>query len=168
MARSCTGSVFESPAGSGRWHGKFTTPRGRLSVRLATCRTRVEAEERKSFVAHELGRLIDAERWEFSDKLLKLAGRAQQKDMERLRRGVDLLVAGDFVRPLERSTAHDPGPTFREVAERWTSGELHRLHPDHVAKKESVSDDIYRLNAHVYLSSATSAFASSAQRTPSW
>jgi integrase len=31
-------------------------------------------------------------------------------------------------------------PTFREVRKRWTSGELHRLHPDHVKAKDSALD----------------------------
>jgi integrase len=44
----------------------------------------------------------------------------------------------------------DAGPTFQEFAEEWTSGELHRLYPDHVARKESADDDIYRLKAHIY------------------
>jgi integrase len=36
--------------------------------------------------------------------------------------------------------------TFRDLAERWTSGELHRLYPDHVSLKErSVADDRLRL-----------------------
>src|SRR5689334_6201716 len=100
MARECIGSVFESPAGSGRWHGKFTAPTGRLSVRLVTCRTREQAEERKTFIAAELTRLVDAGRLEFASKLLKLAAQAETKNLDRVRRGVDLIVAGDFANPL--------------------------------------------------------------------
>lgn len=35
--------------------------------------------------------------------------------------------------------------TFRELGELWTSGELHRLYPDHVKKKASSEDDASRL-----------------------
>jgi integrase len=38
------------------------------------------------------------------------------------------------------------GVTFKELAEQWTSGELHERYPDHVAsKKRSVRNDIIRL-----------------------
>jgi integrase len=40
--------------------------------------------------------------------------------------------------------------TFRTFAERWTSGELARVYPDHVPVKASVADDIERLEKHVY------------------
>jgi integrase len=38
-----------------------------------------------------------------------------------------------------------PCTTFRSLAERWTSGELARLHPDHVRTKKSTSEDRQRL-----------------------
>jgi hypothetical protein len=43
---------------------------------------------------------------------------------------------------------HKAGPgaiTFKELGELWTSGELHRKHPDHVKAKRSVGDDRRRL-----------------------
>jgi len=41
-------------------------------------------------------------------------------------------------------------PTFKEFAEKWTSGELAKLYPDHVKKKATSHDDVYRLAKHVY------------------
>jgi integrase len=35
--------------------------------------------------------------------------------------------------------------TFRQLAERWTSGELARLYPDHIKVKRSVDSDVVRL-----------------------
>ena len=39
--------------------------------------------------------------------------------------------------------------TFGDLASRWTSGDLHRLHPDHIVKKASVKDDEERLEKHI-------------------
>ncbi len=41
-------------------------------------------------------------------------------------------------------------PTFRALAEDWTSGELARRHPDHVKVKKTAHDDELRLEKHVY------------------
>jgi hypothetical protein len=40
--------------------------------------------------------------------------------------------------------------SFRSVAERWTSGELHRAYPDHIAEKRTADDDRYRMERHLY------------------
>ena len=150
MPRVSTGTVFEKPPGSGRWYGKFTTGRGRPSIPLVTCKTREDAEMRRDFIAQQLSRLVEAGRSDFAEKLLELASRAEQGRLERVRRGVDAIITGNFEAPPGPSDVPDRGPTFQEFAERWTGGELHALHPDHVPLKRSVSDDIYRLKSHVY------------------
>src|SRR6187431_1037766 len=150
MPRASTGTVFEKPLGSGRWYGKFTTGRGRPSVPLVTCKSQEEAEARRDFISEQLNRLIEAGRSDFAAKLLDLASRAEPGRLERVRRGVDAIVEGNFEAPPDPSDVPDRGPTFEEFASRWTSGELHALHPDHVALKRSASDDIYRLKGHVY------------------
>jgi len=83
MSRESSGSLYESPKGSGRWHGKFTTPLGRRSVRLRGCRTFEEALGHKSFIAEQLDRLSTAGRHEFAKKILELAGRAEPQGGER-------------------------------------------------------------------------------------
>lgn len=150
MARECIGSLFENPPGSGRWHGKFTTPVGRRSIHLITCRTRDEAEARKQFIVEQLARLREANRLEFVRKLLELAAAASNDRLDRVRRGVDAIVAGEFERPAAPGEVPDRGPTFQEFAEEWTSGKLRQRFRDHVREKRSVSDDIYRLKAHIY------------------
>ena len=50
----------------------------------------------------------------------------------------------------KRKTTRDAGETFRDVATRWTSGELSRNYPDHVKAKARVRDDVGRLTKHVY------------------
>ncbi len=40
--------------------------------------------------------------------------------------------------------------TFRQLASKWTSGELARDYPDHVPNKKSASDDAGRLAKHVF------------------
>ncbi len=42
------------------------------------------------------------------------------------------------------------GMTFRKFAERWTSGELHKLYPDHVNDKRTADDDVSRLEKYIY------------------
>lgn len=150
MARDCSGSIFEQPTGSGQWHGKFTTPLGRRSILLVTCRTREQAEARKQFIVEQLRRLREAGRAEFSQKLVELASQADGNRLHRVRRGVDAIVAGEFEKPGEPRDVLVVGPAFEEFAKQWTSGELSRRFPDHVPTKRSVGDDIYRLDAYVY------------------
>src|SRR5579863_7554512 len=49
-----------------------------------------------------------------------------------------------------KASKDDEPVTFRDFAERWTDGELARLYPDHIEAKESVDDDVERLENHVY------------------
>jgi len=44
----------------------------------------------------------------------------------------------------------DGSMTFRQFAEAWTEGELHKQWPDHVRKKRTAETDAYRLKKHVY------------------
>jgi hypothetical protein len=37
--------------------------------------------------------------------------------------------------------------TFKQFAERWTNGELHKLYPDHIGMKKTIDDDKQRLAA---------------------
>src|SRR5690606_3905569 len=60
MARGAGGTVFEQPADSGRYFGRFTTTRGRKTVRLFACANLGEARERTEFIAGELQRLREA------------------------------------------------------------------------------------------------------------
>ena len=78
-----------------------------------------------------------------------LVSSASADDAEKLaaiRRAVDGFCAGK----VQKAKPASDIVTFRSFAERWTSGELHRLYPDHVTKKASVDDDTERLAKYVY------------------
>ena len=150
MPRHSSGTVYEQPSGSGRWHAKFTTTRGRCAIRLLTCKTEAQARARCAFISEHLKQLRAAGREDFAHKLLELAGKAEPKDLDRLARGVLAIASGDFDRPTETQSPLAPTLTFKEFAERWTSGELHQTYPDHVKRKGSVDDDCYRLQAHLF------------------
>ena len=147
MPRLAKGTIFEKPAG--RWWGRFTTAQGRRAVEFVTCKTSHQAETHRAFVAAQLLRLRDASREQFSDKLLDLASKAEPSHLERVRRGVDAIVAGDYEKPIDPELP-DTGPSFREFATDWTSGELARRFPDHIRVKKTAEHDVYRLDAHVY------------------
>lgn len=150
MARTAAGTVFEKPIGSGRFYARFTTSLGRKTIRLKNCLTLESASGRKEFIAGELDRLRQAGQEAHAEKLLELAAVADQQRLARIRKGVDAILAGD-VKPAEPPTPlTDAGPTFREFAEEWTSGKLHKRFPDHVKVKKTASEDVYRLEAHVY------------------
>jgi len=42
------------------------------------------------------------------------------------------------------------GPTFKDVARRWTSGELARDFPDHVKAKRTAERDVQRFDRYIY------------------
>jgi hypothetical protein len=94
MPRLAKGTIFEKP--TGRWWGRFTTAQGRRAIELVTCKTAHQAEERRVFVAAQLLRLREAGREQFSDKLLDLASKAEPSQLERVKRGIDAIVAGDY------------------------------------------------------------------------
>ncbi len=147
MARQATGTVFERPAGE--WRARFRWNGRTKTVHLRRCHTQKEAEHHRDFIADQLKRLRDADQDEFIPKLLELAAAATAAKLDRVRGGVDAIVAGDYSKPGD-SPELDDGPTFRDFAESWTSGELHQQHPDHVKVKKTVCDDIYRLQKHIY------------------
>ena len=75
-------------------------------------------------------------------------------------------MAADYEKPVDPELP-DTGPTFREFATAWTSGELAQRFPDHIRVKKTAEHDVYRLDAHVPQWWATSRSRGSGQRTPS-
>jgi integrase len=147
MPRPANGTIFEK--GNGRWWGRFTTAQGRRAVELVTCKSAGDAEARRQFVAAQLGRLREAGCEQFADKLLELAARARPEHLDRVVRGVDAIVAGEYEKPVTADLP-DTGPTFRDFATQWTNGELAKRFPDHVRTKKTAEHDVYRLDAHIY------------------
>ncbi len=75
--------------------------------------------------------------------LTRAAEASSEKDLIERLKWIDAYLAGKKTfAPASTSS----GLTFQRLANRWTSGELHRDHPDHVKEKRSVDDDTYRLD----------------------
>jgi integrase len=83
------------------------------------------------------------------DTIVELGAKADAETLAKLAEKVDALTGGHFDRVPSAKPLSGP-VTFRTFAERWTSGELARLYPDHVEVKASVQDDIERLTNYVY------------------
>jgi integrase len=79
------------------------------------------------------------------DFLTRAAEAPDGKPLEDVRRAVEKLCATG-VAPARAPMVI----TFRELAERWTSGALARQYPDHVREKRSAEDDRLRFERHVY------------------
>ena len=100
-------------------------------------KTEAAALERANVVANlaaELRRAKQAHTRE-GGKLLELAALGNPRTVKGALSAAKALVAGD----LEDET---DCPTFAEVAEDWTSGKLHKEHPDHIKLKDSREDRI--------------------------
>jgi len=75
--------------------------------------------------------------------LLEEAARVSTADdLARIRRVADGLVSGRLV----PAVTTGPSMTFRELGAAWTSGRLHREHPDHVREKRTAKLDASRLD----------------------
>lgn len=120
----------------------------RILVALPTCSSPPDpqkAEERRALLADLARRLRPVGRPDLAKALLERAGARDGKALAEVCAAIDAVCAGG-TEPTQL-----PGvATFGEFAERWTSGELRKLYPDHVADKASVKDDEWRLGRHVY------------------
>jgi len=146
MPRKPTGNAFES---RGRWYARVTLPNGeRRAFSLPTCADEATANERAALLA-ELSAQFRASRHVPPDAAKGILERAAQRDgraLEAVRQTAATLCKGEAA-----AIKNEPAAlTFKDIAQRWTSGELHQLYPDHVRKKTSASDDVGRLEKHVY------------------
>jgi len=149
MGREASGNVYEK---RGRWYARLRlAPGDRPLVPLPTCASREQAEARKVILVDIATRLRgrDIAR-DTIERLLRLAGERDGADLADVLAATDALCKSE-ARPKEAPAAPSPrGPTFRELGERWTSGELARQYPDHVKVKRTADTDRYRLERHVY------------------
>jgi integrase len=108
----------------------------RAQAQLSGCSTEAEANERAGIIAEVAQILVDAGRagdvQEFADKL----GAARDAKSVRILRLAAQKRAGTTA-PI---TA---GETLAQLAERWTSGALAKLYPDHIRTKDHREDRIY-------------------------
>ena len=127
-----------------RWTVRLRASTGRRTFALETCRDpnrRDLAEVRARFVARLL-EAFDGAGVLGSDDAEKLLGMACTEPdalLEAIRSVGEKLVGGKLPPAGEAPRCE----TFRELAKRWTTGELHRDYPDHVRDKDP-SDDVSR------------------------
>lgn len=96
-------------------------------------RYEVASEKRAEVLRDIARRMSNAGLAHQAEAILRAAATAE--DLREVYAAVDLLVARSDV----------PRETFRSVAEAWSSGDLHRKHPDHVRLKSSLHGDLTRL-----------------------
>jgi integrase len=128
-------------------------PRKRIAERAAWAKSLAEAEARAKLVQTWVNRLRHAGLADLAPKFVEAGAKATEATVAKIAARVDSLVKSDGAYRIDRSakpTKKSDAVTFRTFAERWTSGELARVYPDHVPVKASVADDIERLEKHVY------------------
>jgi len=135
MPKQAKGEVRFS---AGIWRARITLKgKARLDVELPTCRDQGDAEGRALLLTEQARHLRVAGKVETAgaEALLRELGAASESGLADV-----ILVIGELC-----GTATLParleGPTFAEVAKRWTDGDLARDWPDHVKAKDSEPDE---------------------------
>ena len=113
---------------------------------LPSCRTEAEAAERARLLADAATRTrlarVELDR---ARKALEMIAVASPRS---LRNAIG--VAGELVGGELRPEGAPRTPTFGELGEDWTKGELAKRYPDQIRVKRSVADDKSRLSNYVY------------------
>jgi integrase len=145
MPRARTGTVFHS---RGRWFAQLWVGDKREAFALPTCDTKAAASKRLA-VLRELVATLAGQPADFVTKLLGETAKAPDSELAEARAFARKVAAG--------KVAVQPGPgspigkeTVQSLGERWTSGELARLYPDHVRVKRAAEHDASRLKLYVY------------------
>jgi integrase len=143
MPRKLTGNAFEK---RGKFYARITLgPKLRPAIPLPTCATQEEADTRAELLSSLAGKLRKAGQIEQAPDILERAGEAATgKPLDAVIRLVDQIEQGEWTRKTSSGT------TLRQLGERWTSGELARLYPDHIRQKGTATNDKGRLELYVY------------------
>lgn len=119
----------------GRYYIRVRIGKGaRPDVRMSAVTDDATADVRARQIVEAADLLIAAGREHDVKRLAKMIGEAENEKQARL------LVGGVREACLQSSPATYHGVTFAEFSARWTSGQLHRDHPDHVKKKNAKGD----------------------------
>ena len=122
---------------NGRWYARITLQRDqRPSFELPTCHDERSAGDRAAKLAEMASELRDAGKVDLAPMLLEKGARCAASELVAVRRLVGAAAAGRVVRE-----GACEGMTFKELATKWTGGELARRFPDHVQRKRSASND---------------------------
>lgn len=140
MPRAATGNVYES---RGRWYARVTVAKGdRPSIPLPTCANEGAALARLAILADLAQKLRTAgQSKEITLGILERAGANDGRALDAVLRAAAAVCSGD-AGPKRGAPA---AVTFRDVAQRWVSGEIAAEHPDHVKVLKRP------LNVHGYL-----------------
>ena len=144
MGKQATGHV--------RWFNGVATARIRItndvreSFALWACRTDEEASERALLLADVARRMplasIELDKARSALEMIATASPRQLRNA--------LTVAGELVGGELRPQGTTAVPTFEQIGEQWTSGELAKQYPDQIRVKRSAHTDVSRLTLYVY------------------
>lgn len=144
MPRQATGTTYES---HGRWYARVTVGTGkRQSFALPTCESETTADGRLAVLAAMAKTLRGGKvAPDLAVRLLERAGAAAEgKALAAIAKTAEALARGE-VRAKPAAAV-----TFRDLAERWLSGELAREYPDHVQTVKGADNIRGTLENHVY------------------
>ncbi len=129
----------------GKYYARARFGRGqRVEVAVPWAKTLEQAEERAEIIAELADALVEVGRRDLVRGTAKeLANAATPKRLETVRKAVEAIVKGAVKAGAGRDI------TIRQWGDRYVSGELARLHPDHVRPKD-YDDDRSRLRLYVY------------------
>jgi integrase len=141
--RESTGGAYEK---RGAFFMRITTaPQKRTAEHLPWCTSLEAADARAKVVQAWVNRLRQAGQVDFIETTVELGAKAEdEKKLAKIGERITAFVGNDFDREPPQKRVGE-ALTFEEVGTKFTSGELHRLHPDHVADKRTIKDDEYRL-----------------------
>lgn len=117
---------------------------GRRMLTLPTCRTQPEAEERRVLLVGLADKLVASGQAAIGFPLLQNAAKRTGAALGAVVQAIERLANGEARAKANRKA------TMRQIGEQWTSGELHRLYPDHVRTKKTAHGDAQLLKRYVY------------------
>lgn len=143
MPRKATGSLVER---SGTYYARvWVSDKERKQIALRGAKDRDYAKWLAETLALMIRSLRDAKQDGHIPKTVELVSKATSKErVEEIAKIVDGICSGELVDARAPST-----PTFRDVAEQWTSGEVAEKYPEHARFVSSMSANEQRLRDYI-------------------
>jgi len=145
VGRAATGQVIRHAHGYSARIRIAPGPDGQPSFPLGVGSEKA-AEERKAVLADMAKRLRGVAGLDEIKTILQTAGQARtDAEMAGALDVVNAIAKGET----KTTTTGATVPTFEEFGRQWTSGELHKKHPDHVRTKDATRDlEVLRLHVN--------------------
>jgi integrase len=144
MPKEATGAV--------RWFNGVASARirvkgrGRVTFEMPQATSKPEAKERARVLAMLAKRMGGAQiSADLACKALEKVATAAERSLRNAIAVAEEVIGGE----VQLSAVCDT-PTFQQIGERWTKGELAKEYPDQIRVKRSVDDDKSRLTMYVY------------------